>query len=430
MTNIRLLAAEIIAEVMGGHSLADCFAETLPSIQNERDRSLLQAICYGVCRFYPRLTTILNLILKKPLKAKDKNVHALLLVGLYQLGFMRIASHAVVDETVKAIAQSDKPWAKNLVNAVLREYLRKQKQLDEKSMADPQSQFAHPEWWIKTVQDAWQNEWEALLLANNEQPPFALRINLQKISREDYCKKISGQTIRFIHGTTSGIILDPPCSVDELPGFHDGEISVQDGAAQLAAPLLNLQPGQNVLDACAAPGGKLTHLLECEPKLYVTAIEKDAKRMASIEENLKRLKFSANCVCQDAGKTTEWWDGIYFDRILLDAPCSASGVMRRHPDIKLLRKPTDIKVLAQQQLHLLNALWPTLAPLGLLLYATCSILPEENEQVLKEFLSSHADAKEEKINADWGLPLEIGRQILPGMHEMDGFYYALIKKMS
>jgi 16S rRNA (cytosine967-C5)-methyltransferase len=228
--------------------------------------------------------------------------------------------------------------------------------------------------------------------------------------------------------TSYGIRLATPVPATQLPGFENGDVSIQDGAAQLAATLLTLAPQQRILDACAAPGGKLTHILELQPDATCIAVEKDFSRLALIKENLQRLRVNADCICQDAANVTAWWDGQLFDRILLDAPCSASGVIRRHPDIKLLRQPTDIPAFAQQQQRLLHALWPLLKPKGLLLYATCSIFPQENTDVLDAFLSTHSDAQEVKINTDWGLPCAIGRQILPGPADRDGFYYARLEK--
>jgi 16S rRNA (cytosine967-C5)-methyltransferase len=226
----------------------------------------------------------------------------------------------------------------------------------------------------------------------------------------------------------SGIIVETPVVVEKLPGFAAGEVCVQDGAAQLAAELLTFMPGDVVLDACAAPGGKLTHLLEREPRLKVVAVEKEATRLVAIHDNLQRLHLQATCYCADVGEADKWWDGRLFNGILLDVPCSASGVVRRHPDIKLLRQPEDLPALAKEQARLLKALWPLLKPEGVLLYVTCSIFPIENEQVVSAFLAQHTDAQEEKIEADWGLPCLVGRQILPGMHDMDGFYFAKLRK--
>lgn len=429
--NLRLIAAHIIVKVSAGHSLTDCLRSSLPPLKDPRDSAFVRAVTYGVCRYYSSLDVLLSYLLKKPMKAKESDVHALLLVGLYQLKYMSIPPHAAVAETVNAIATLKKPWAKGLVNAVLREYLRQHEKLEEKISTHVEALYAHPLWWINSIKKAWPHDWQSILAANNAHPPLSLRINSQLMRRDDYLRKSWNikSTMSMIPETESGIVMDPPVPVEDIPGFSTGLVSVQDGAAQLAAKLLLLAPNQRVLDACAAPGGKLTHILETEPNLSACiSVEKDKQRILSIKENLTRLKLQATCICDDVSQTKDWWDGQRFDRILLDAPCSASGVIRRHPDIKLLRHPSDIKLLAETQYHLLEALWPLLKPKGLLVYATCSIFPAENAQVLERFLSAHADAVEEKIQASWGVPCQIGRQILPGMHNMDGFYYACLRK--
>ncbi len=431
-SNLRLLSARMIDQVTNDRSLTDNLEPCLSSLRDARDRSFVQAVCFGVCRFYSRLDVILSHLLQKPLKAKDSDVHALLLVGLYQLMEMRVPPHAAVAETVDATEQLGKTWARGLVNAVLREFLRKRETIEEKIKSDAEAYYAHPAWWIESITTAWPMHWQAILQANNQHPPFALRVNRQHITREDYLKREDMQSFstKILPETQSGIILDTPISTDDLPGFLAGDVSVQDGAAQLAAELLLLAPKQRVIDACAAPGGKLTHIGEIEPNLSaLIAVEKDEARMLSIKDNLARLHIKAISICDDVNHVKNWWDGQMFDRILLDAPCSASGVIRRHPDIKLLRQPSDIKMLANEQSRLLESLWPLLKPGGFLLYATCSIFPEENVSVMESFLASHADAKEDIIAADWGIPCGVGRQILPGMHDMDGFYYARLCKV-
>ncbi len=429
--NLRLLAAQVIDAVTSGQSLSDALEPVLSQIKEARDRAFVQAICYGVCRFYTRLDVLLSFLLKKPMKAKDSDVHALLLVGLYQLRDMRVPAHAAVAETVNAAGELNKSWARGFVNANLREYLRQKDKIENEINADLEAQYAHPMWWIDEIKLAWPNNWEGILNANNAHPPFSLRINKQHYSRDEYLKLLADNNIdaHAIPETEEGVVLATPTTVDQLPEFSKGVVSVQDGAAQLAATLLELAPDQRVLDACAAPGGKLAHLLEREPKLQeVVAVEKDESRFATIKDNLSRLKLSATLHCHDVMDVEEWWDGKLFDRILLDAPCSASGVIRRHPDIKLLRESQDIAVLAKLQSQLLEALWPTLKPGGLLLYVTCSLFPAENKDVIAKFLDHHLDAKMDTIDAAWGMPVKFGRQILPGMHKMDGFYYARLRK--
>lgn len=434
--NLRLIAAQIINDVTEGRSLSDALLTDISMIKDHRDRAFIQAVCYGVCRYYTRLDVILSHLLQKPMKEKDGDVHALILVGLYQLIEMRVPAHAAVSETVNAVESLNKPWARGLVNAVLREYLRSTDKVESLIQDDDEAVYAHPEWMIAATKKAWPKEWKDILAANNAHPPMSLRVNLQNITREDYLEKFNktkedeAATARVIPETKAGILLQEPINVEALLGFVKGNVSVQDGAAQLAAELLLLEPEQRVLDACAAPGGKLTHILEIAPTAEVIAIEKDADRIESIDENLKRLNLEIDCICRDANEVEAWWDGKPFDRILLDAPCSASGVIRRHPDIKLLRHPSDVKKVVKEQAQLLESLWPLLNENGVLLYATCSFFPEENVMQMKRFLADHPDAREDKIDAEWGLACEVGRQILPGMHDMDGFYYARLRKVA
>ncbi len=417
--SVRSLAVTAINNVVEKkHSLTDSLTTELPKLKDSRDQALLQAICFGVCRWYSRLDAIAKHFLEKPLKAKDQDVYVLILIGLYQLIDMRIPEYAAVTETVRALK---KTWAKGLVNGILRRYIREANTLN----LTEEENFSHPHWMIEKLKQDYPKDWENILTANNQHPPFSLRVNQRKLSREDYLKKLV--TAEVIPVTETGIIVDP-MNVQELPGFVAGEVSVQDGGAQLAAELLQLLPHQRVLDACAAPGGKTAHILEREPSVTCVAVDHDPDRVELIKDNLQRLTLSAECVTADVSDTKKWWDGKYFDRILLDAPCSASGVIRRHPDIKLLRYATDIVELSKTQLHLLNSVWALLKPGGLLLYATCSIFPDENVQVLKQFLTLHPEAKEEKIHVSWGRECEIGRQILPGMHNMDGFYYGCLRK--
>ncbi len=429
--NLRAIAATILCEVTEGASLSDALPKQMGKIKDLRDQAFLQAICYGVCRWYYRLDAILHLLMDKPLKPKDQDIYCLLLIGLYQLIEMRVPPHASVAETVDATKAFKKNWAKGLVNAVLRQYQRHALEITQVIQKKENAVYAHPAWMIDRVKKDWPEDWQAILTANNQHPPFSLRVNQTKISREKYIEKLLMQHMAAqpISETMSGILLEEACDVTKLPGFSSGDVSVQDGAAQLAAELLSVQPGERVLDACAAPGGKTTHLLEAQPKLQtLVALDHDAIRLESVKNNLERLKVHAELVCADAGHLEQWWDGTLFDRILLDAPCSASGVIRRHPDIKLLREPGDIFALSKEQTRLLSALWTILKPGGLLVYATCSVYAEENSQVLSAFIAAHSDAKEEKIKAEWGKECVIGRQILPGMHSMDGFYFACLRK--
>lgn len=431
--NSRLIAARVLNRVLqNGQSLTAALDEMLSGNESEaidaKDKAFIQALCYGVCRHSYRLDFILNELLEKPLK--DQEVKALALVGLYQLEFMRVKPHAAVSETVHAARK--KPWAKALLNALLRNYLRKQDDLIQKANDIPSSAVSHPDWLIQRIEQDWPQQAADIYLENNLQAPMALRVNLSRSSRESYLRQLDelGIGATSVEFCPSAIVLDKPVVVQLLPGFSEGHVSVQDTAAQLAATLLDVQPGQRVLDVCAAPGGKAAHILESQPQLKeLVAVDIDDTRMQRVRENMQRLKLSATLQVGDAAKPDGWWDGQLFERILLDAPCSALGVIRRHPDIKLLRRSEDIDQLAALQLRILQAIWPLLAPGGILLYATCSILKQENEQQVMAFLRDHADAVVMPIVADWGIAGSCGRQIITGESAMDGFYYARLGKL-
>ena len=426
--NSRAAAATIVADVMNGDSLSEALPRVLKQLANKREQAFVQAVSYGVCRHFFRLDAVLYRLMENPLQEKDDDVHALLMVGLYQLMEMRVPAFAAVGETVEGVETLKKTWAKGLVNAVLRNYQRNAEAIAKDMKNDREAVSMHPEWMIDYITRDWPNDAAAIFAANNERPPFSLRVNQRRLSREDYLEKHQEQGVA-IPETTAGIVWNEAVDVQELPGFAEGDVSVQDGAAQLAAELLQLAPNLRVLDACAAPGGKTAHILELEPALEcVIAVDNDKRRLDRVHENLERLQLTATCITADVGDPASWWDGQLFDRILLDAPCSASGVIRRHPDIKLLRRSSDIAPLAEEQLRLLAALWPLLKPGGLLVYATCSLFAEENTETVQAFLAEHPDAKEEKIQASWGKDCVVGRQILPGMHNMDGFYFACLRK--
>lgn len=427
--NTRLMAAKVLSRVLqDGQSLTTALEPVLKTIDTQKDQAFVQAICYGVCRQFHRLDFILMQLVDKPLK--DTEIKALVLVGLYQIAFMRVKPHAAVSETV--LAASKKPWAKSLVNALLRRYLREQEALENLANASATAAVSHPNWLIQRVTQDWSGHAAQLLHENNQQPPMVLRVNLSRTSREHYLKLLAEQGIpgNAVDFCPSAIVLNKAFTVELLPEFAQGWVSVQDTAAQLAASLLDVQPGQRVLDMCAAPGGKTAHLYESQPQLKeLVAVDIDAARMQRVQENCQRLALSPTLITGDAAQPESWWDGQLFERILVDAPCSALGVIRRHPDIKLLRRAEDIDVLQTLQHDILNAAWTMLASGGVLLYATCSVLKQENEQQIQTFLATHSDAIELPINADWGLAVTHGRQILTGMAGMDGFYYArLVKK--
>jgi 16S rRNA (cytosine967-C5)-methyltransferase len=427
--NTRWVAAKILTRVLQeGQSLTAALESSIGRVDSAQDKAFIQALCYGVCRYYHRLDFILAALLDKPIKAME--VKSLLLIGLYQLKYMRVKHHAAVSETVQAARKL--PWARALVNAVLRNYLRKQDELEQQADMDKSATLSHPDWLIQQLEHDWPEQAEALLRENNQQPPMALRVNLTKTPRDAYLQLLLDQTISAtaLPHCNAGIILDKPVSIDALPHFAEGWVSIQDSAAQLAAGLLSIQPGHRVLDVCAAPGGKTAHILELHPDISeLVAVDIDEKRMLRVSENLARLGLQATLTVGDAAQPKDWWDGKPFDRILLDAPCSATGVIRRHPDIKLLRRADDISALAALQKTILNAMWPLLSSGGILLYATCSVLKQENEGQIQDFLAIHNDAIElPNPNTGWGITGKYGKQVMTGESLMDGFYYARILK--
>jgi len=433
-TDVRAGAARVLVQVISdGRSLSDVLPAAAQQLADPRQRALLQELCYGTLRWYYRLDALLQRLLKKPLKQRDADVRCVLLVGLYQLDQLAMPQRVAVNETVQATHALNKQWASGLVNGVLRNYQRQAAELEAGVAAEFVSGYAHPAWLIEQLQFDWPNDWEQILTANNARPPFSLRVNRQRITRTEYLETLAGQSLdaNLLEYTSSGVQLDKPVPVDVLPGFSAGYVSVQDGAAQLAAGLLDLHPGQRVLDACAAPGGKTAHILESQPDLaMVTAVDIEPHRLARIEENLSRLSLHACQIAGDVAAPSAWWDGKRYDRILLDVPCYASGVIRRHPDIKLLRKPGDITKLVSAQARLLQAMWPLLSSGGMLLYCTCSVLAVENSQQIAAFLETQEDAAEVKIEAVWGRECQHGRQIFPGENEMDGFYFACLTRLN
>ncbi len=428
----RVIAVSVVAAMLGqGRSLGACLDEHAARLGGGRDRAFAHALCYGVARWLPRLQACLDLLVEKPIRDKEILVRAVLLLGIYQLMYTRVAEHAAVAESVSLVRRLDKRWASGLVNAVLRNCQRRREQLTTDLDLMEVSRYAHPGWLLEATRQAWPGDWGQILDANNERPPMSLRVNARRCSREEYLLRLAEDGIEAspIEHTSHGLRLHQPRDVAAVPGFGDGLVSVQDGAAQLAADLLDAGPGMRVLDACAAPGGKSAHILELQPDIgELLAMDRDNLRLLRVEQNLKRLSLDASVMCADAGAPADWWDGAMFQRILVDAPCSGTGVIRRHPDIKLHRRGADIGNLAATQIRLLGALWPLLAPRGRLLYATCSYLPRENDHVLAEFLAKHPDASSGPMLCAWGRAAGHGRQVLPGEDTMDGFYYALLGK--
>ena len=432
MANLRVVAAEAIGQVLRGRSLSAVLPKYSEKVA-DTDQALFKQLCFGTLRWYPQLQAIVNHLMSKPIKDKEREIQALLACGIYQLMYMRVADHAAINETVAATVKLKRLWAKGLVNAVLRNFQRQQQQITASLSTNTEFATAHPQWLVSRLHKAWHRQAEEILQANNLQAPMCLRVNALRCSRDDYLQLLVDADIGASPTQYSdcGVMLDSPQDVTKLPGFADGFVSVQDESAQLAASLLDVQPGHAVLDACCAPGGKTCHILESQPQLSsLTAIDLEEKRLERCKDNLQRLDLQANLIAADVGAIDQWWDNNSFDRILLDAPCSASGVIRRHPDIKLLRQDTDIKNLSKIQTELLEKVWKTLRKGSMLIYATCSVLPQENDQVVARFLATNNDASLVKIEADWGIATDFGRQIFPSAKGGDGFYYSRLQKNS
>ncbi|MEP0355522.1 16S rRNA (cytosine(967)-C(5))-methyltransferase RsmB [Paraglaciecola sp.] len=426
--NLRAEAAKVLFQILEeGKSAREC----LPAIQDhlkEQDKAWLQEMVYGVLRNLPILQFWLRKLLDKPLKNRFKIVEHVVMLGFYQLAFSRVSQHAAVSETVAACQALNTIAMKGLVNAILRTFLREN--IFEESAPNEQIASGLPKWLFKKLQLEYQAELSNVVKNMQLKAPIWLRVNPIQISAEQYKTKLHQENIEYQTSDqhTNGIILAKGRDVTSLPGFHEGWFSVQDGAAQLAAAYLQPKAGEHILDCCAAPGGKTCHILELQPEITsLYALEVDQTRARRIEENLERLKHKANIIIGDASDPSRWWDNKQFDRILLDAPCSATGIIRRHPDVKWLRKAADIGVLVELQKQILDAIWLTLKPGGTLLYATCSILPEENHQQISQFLSRTHNARldESFCHDSVNKP---GQQILPGEQQMDGFYYARLVK--
>jgi 16S rRNA (cytosine967-C5)-methyltransferase len=416
------LASTAVSQVLAGRNLNQALQGLLSrhSSLSPQQRAAAQDMSYGTLRFYGQLRAILDLLLQKPVQ--DAAVRALLLVALYQLQYSRSAEHAVVDHAVRAAEALKKPWAKGLVNAVLRNFLRQRGSLLEKAAASEEGRYSHPQWWIEKLRRQYPDDWATLLEVNNQHPPMTLRVNRLATSTEAYLDLLRQQGIEGQQVGENAILLGQPVPVDKLPGFGEGLASVQDAGAQFAARLLDVADGMRVLDACAAPGGKAAHLLELA-RIELTALDSDPERLKKIGQTLQRLKLEAHCLTGNAARPEVWWDGKPFQRILADVPCSASGVVRRHPDIKWLRREADIAAFAAQQAEILDALWRVLGSGGKLLYATCSVFAEENQQQIAQFLVRHKDAQCLPLS----LPTMKDGQLTPNLQH-DGFYYALLLK--
>lgn len=424
MQRIQLEAAKIVSKVVrGGRNLTEVLGESLRRQSNltAQERGALQDLCYGTLRYYSRLAFMLDSLLER--RVQESPLRCLLLVALYQLQHTRAGQHAIVDHAVRA-TKNFNGAASGLVNAVLRNFLRKQPALQEAADRNEESRYAYPQWWIDALRSQYGEQAASVLEAGNRHPPMTLRVNARQTTTAEYQALLAEQDIASRLVEPGALILERPLAVERLPRFAEGWVSVQDAGAQYAAHFLDVHDGMRVLDACAAPGGKSVHLLE-SANIELQSLDKDEQRLGRVHENLLRSGLNAQVVCGDAAAPQDWWDGIGFQRILADVPCSASGVVRRHPDIKWLRRPEDIEGFAAQQLQILNALWPLLARDGKLLYATCSVFARENRQVIDAFMAQRRDAARFMLSA----PGMTDGQLLPN-DEHDGFFYALLHKQA
>jgi 16S rRNA (cytosine967-C5)-methyltransferase len=430
MTDTRALAAQALADVaLRGASLRDAMERYAPKLPDARDRALLMALLSDGARWWLRFDPALDRLLDKPLRQKEPAIHALLVLGLVQLEILELPDYAAVAATVQAAKALQRPRFAGLVNAVLRRWQRERVELLAALDAKPQTRHAHPAWLAKAIARDWPEQADAVMAADNREPPLMLRVNRRRTDRDSLIDRLrlDGYTAEAHPWLADGIVLPHSADVTRMPGFAAGEFAVQDGAAQIAADLADLRNGQRVLDACAAPGGKACHLLE-RADISLTALEFDPKRAHRITQNLERLGLQANLVIGDAGEPSSWWDGQAFDRILIDAPCSATGVLRRRPDVRLHRRDSDIAPLVAQQRRILAALWPLLAPGGRLVYITCSLLRAENEGVVNGWLEGRQDARAATFSLPAGQAAALGWQVLPGDGDLDGMYYAVLEK--
>ncbi len=425
MRDEQILAADVVARVLAGRTLDQELADLWRA--NTRltgaPRALVQDLCYGVLRHLGAIDAMLAPLLNKPLR--DERLRHLLRVALYQLEHTRAAPHAVVDHAVAACVQMRLAPAKGLVNAVLRSFLRRTAELRAVGLQSDIGRYSYPQWWVEKIRTQHPESFADVLEAGNRHAPMTLRLNTRRATREAYLARLADAGIAASALETHAIVLDKPMPVEKLPGFTEGLVSVQDASAQHAAPLLAASNGMRVLDACAAPGGKTAHLLELAD-IDLTAVDDRAERLTRVNSNLERLGLAAKTLCGDARDPAAWWDGVPFDCILADVPCSGSGVTRRHPDIKWLRRPSDIAKFAQTQEDIIEALWRLLAAGGKFLYVTCSVFREENHHQVARFLERHPDARQQRFPPT-DFALELAGQILPDARH-DGFYYALLHK--
>ncbi|MBE9559911.1 MAG: 16S rRNA (cytosine(967)-C(5))-methyltransferase RsmB [Proteobacteria bacterium] len=428
----RAASLKALKQVFNGQSLSAVQMHTTDKLEDARDRGLANEIVNGVLRWRWQLEFFISSLLKKPLKPKDIEVQLILLMALYEISECRTPDYAVINESVELVRKSGKKWAAGLVNAVLRSFTREQEKLLS-SIKDGVVRYSHPAWILEKIKADWPQDWQQILEANNQRPAFCLRVNQMQHGVAQYQQQLTEQGLESstVALADHALKLSHGIDVRLLPGFAEGAVSVQDAGAQLVAELFDVSAADRVLDLCAAPGGKTCHILERYQSVNsLLAVELDELRMKRVSENLHRLKLEARAklIAADARDIKQWWNGEKFDRILIDAPCSASGVIRRHPDIKTLRRASDIEPLVKLQSEILNAAWQTLAAGGELLYVTCSIFKDENQNQMQNFLTVNDDAAEIKIEANWGRPCDHGRQLFPGEQDADGFYYCRLKK--
>jgi 16S rRNA (cytosine967-C5)-methyltransferase len=428
--SVRALAAEALADIaLSGHSLREVADRAFPRLPDSRDRALLTALLNEGARWWPRYDAAIDRLLDKSLRRNDPKIHALLVIGLIQLEVLELPAYAAVAATVEAVRELRRPRLAGLVNAVLRRWQRERETLNVALDATPATRHAHPAWLAAAIAHDWPGQAEAIMAASNQEPPLMLRVNRNRATREEVVERLTGadQAVELHPWLADGLVLPHSTDVTRLPGFAQGDFAVQDGAAQVPADLLGLANGQRVLDACAAPGGKACHALE-RANVHLVAVESEAKRIPRIRQNLERLGLRATVVTGDAGDASGWWDGKPFDRVMIDAPCSATGVIRRRPDVRLHRREADIPALIAQQARILAACWELLAPGGSLLYVTCSILRAENEGVVGAFVAERGDVDLVPLSLPVGQAAGLGWQILPGEGDLDGMYYALLRK--
>ena len=439
MQSSRQTALNWLLEVIDGRSVNELMSRPLDEL-SPQDVAFAKNLLFGILRYYHQLQTISQNLLQKPLKSKDADVSLVIMIGLYQLKYLSTPDHAAISESVELIKSRKKNWAAGLVNGVLRSFQRESAELEKKLAKSLQYQFSHPGWMVKQLRADWGDEADNILTENNQKAPMVLRVNTTKVTREACIENLNNQSIPSIPHPVApdGIVLESAVDVSALPGFNQGELTVQDAAPQLAVELLSLENAESVLDGCAAPGGKTGHIVQRAQNAKVLAVELSENRAKRIAQTLTRLSLSASIKVADFLDTNAWWDGELFDRILLDVPCSASGVIRRNPDIKLHRKVTDLKALVEIQQNMLRQAWDMLAPDGVLVYATCSVFKQENESQMLAFADS---LTKQSTSFEWiTMPsnietqlserAKVGYQIIPGEFEMDGFYLCGIKKVA